>query len=260
MPILNAHITFEDRHQRFADLTASVQDAIDAIAGLSAAQRTDVEFLEHEFIPALGLNDESLHEQPMELSEHWGKGLHLWQYPNQLAPYLAWLAENCSGITSYMEIGCRWGGMFILIAEWIRNCGADLKTVVALDPIEPTPFIRTYFDLFGARPGMEAFYLQGNSNTPLTAMHVKRIKPDFVFIDGDHSLRGALEDHLLVRPHARIIVHHDISSQACPDTTLLWKALKEMEAPTFELAEFTGQYASVNGSYLGIGVMKRRDE
>jgi hypothetical protein len=256
--MLDIQRPLQDRQQRFAGLTASVQEAIDAIAGLSPAQRTDVAFLEREFIPALGLNDEELHEQPPELSASFGRGLHLWQYPNQLAPYLAWLADNCAGITSYMEIGCRWGGMFILIAEWIRNSGADLKTVIALDPIDPTPFITTYFGLLGERTRIAPLYLQGYSSTPAAGMHVERLKPDFVFIDGDHSLRGALQDHLLVRPHARIIVHHDIHSRACPDTTLLWTALKEMEAPKFDMFEFTGQYASVNGSYLGIGAMKRR--
>lgn len=61
-----------------------------------------------------------------------------------------------------------------------------------------------------------------------------------------------------MRYHASIIVHPDIHSQACPDTTLLWKALKEFEAPVFDAFEFASQYPSVNGSFLGIGAMKRR--
>ncbi|MCP1851418.1 MULTISPECIES: class I SAM-dependent methyltransferase [Bradyrhizobium] len=247
-----------DRYQRFADLAVTVGDAINAIAGLNPAQRTDVDFLEREFIPALGLNDELLHEQPPELAPNFGKGLHLWQYPNQLAPYLAWLARNSSGVSSYMEIGCRWGGMFVLVTEWLRNSGADLKTVIALDPIAPTPFISTYFDLLQQQAAIEPIYIQDFSTSPLVGAHVDRLKPDFVFIDGDHSLRGALQDHLLVRSHARIIVHHDIHSQACPDTTLLWKALKQFEAPSFDTFEFTSQYLSINGSFLGIGAMKRR--
>lgn len=54
-----------------------------------------------------------------------------------------------------MEIGCRWGGMFILITEWLRNSGADLKTVIALDPIAPTPFISAYFDLLRQQAAIE---------------------------------------------------------------------------------------------------------
>lgn len=224
--MLNAQQAPDDRYQRFADLAPFVREAIDTIAALTPAQRVDVDFLEREFIPALGLNDELLHEQPPELAPSFGKGLHLWQYPNQLAPYLAWLARNAAGITSYMEIGCRWGGMFILIAEWLRTSGADLKRVIALDPIAPTPFIATYFELLQDQARIEPIYMQAFSTSPLVAAHVDRLKPDFVFIDGDHSLRGAMQDHLLVRAHASIIVHHDIQSQACPDTTWLWKALR----------------------------------
>ncbi|UGY23896.1 hypothetical protein HU675_0039115 [Bradyrhizobium septentrionale] len=256
--MLNVPQAQADRYQRFADLSNSVGEAVDAIAGLSAAERTDVAFLEREFIPALGLNDELLREQPPELSTSFGKGLHLWQYPSQLAPYLAWLARNVSGVSSYMEIGCRWGGMFILVAEWLRNSGADLKTVIAVDPIDPTPFITTYFELLRERAEIEPVYLQAFSTAPVVSAYVDRVKPEFVFIDGDHSLRGAMLDHLLVRAHARIIVHHDVHSQACPDTTLLWTALKEFEAPIFDTFEFTSQYPSVGGSFLGIGAMKRR--
>ena len=34
-------------------------------------------------IPLLGLNGELLYQQPKELNEHYGTGLHIWQYPNQ---------------------------------------------------------------------------------------------------------------------------------------------------------------------------------
>ncbi|MCC8959281.1 hypothetical protein H8B02_39545 [Bradyrhizobium sp. Pear77] len=44
----------DNRYQRFADLAPFVRDAIGTIAALSPAQRLDVEFLEREFIPALG--------------------------------------------------------------------------------------------------------------------------------------------------------------------------------------------------------------
>ncbi|MFN5669123.1 hypothetical protein, partial [Bradyrhizobium sp.] len=114
------------------------------------------------------------------------------------------------------------------------------------------------FDLLQQQGGIEPVYMQDYSTSPLVAAHVEQLKPDFVFIDGDHSLRGAMLDHLLVRSHARIIAHHDIHSQACPDTTLLWTALKQFEAPIFDTFEFTSQYPSVNGAFLGIGAMKRR--
>jgi hypothetical protein len=251
------------RRQRFEGLRNVVGKSVAAIAELTESQCVDVNFLENEFIPSLGLNDEILDEQPAELSASFGKGLHIWQYPSQLAGYLAWLARNVAGITSYMEIGCRWGGMFILTSEWIRKNGGELRAVTAVDPIRPTPFIEAYFDLLrdqstASRSQIQATYLCEFSTSSAARQAADRIRPDFVFIDGDHGLRGALADHMLVRQHARTIVHHDVCSQACPDTRFLWHVLKTLEAHEFEFFEFVNQYPSVKGDFLGIGAMKRK--
>jgi hypothetical protein len=62
---------------------------------------------------------------------------------------------------------------------------------------------------------------------------------------------------MMARQSASIIVHHDISSDACPQTTLLWSALKELESEVFVAIDFVEQYPSVKGSFLGIGALKR---
>ncbi len=245
------------RRARFEGLRDVVPRTLAAIRALSAEQCRDRAYLESVFIPSLGLNDELLHEMPTEFSAHYGKGLHIWQYPSQLAGYLSWIADNALGITSYLEIGCRWGGMTILVTEWLRKNGAAIQSVSAIDPIRPTPFIEEYFKILSTE-GVASSYLQAFSTSSDAHAVVDRLRPDFVFIDGDHRLKGALEDHLLIRPHANVIVHHDIHSQACPDTTLLWKALQDMEADRFEATQFIEQYPSVGGDFLGIGVLKRR--
>ncbi len=251
------------RRQRFEGLESSVPDAIRMIRALTPAQCRDIRLLEHQFIPALGLNDEALQEQPPELSHLFGKGLHIWQYPKQLARYLAWLTDVAPGITTYMEIGSRWGGMFILIAEWLRHNGAALQRVIAVDPIPPTPFLEAYYNVLmqeeqaGQAPP-ELMYLQALSTSPLVSQVAMRTRPDFVFVDGDHRMAGALFDHMLARKYAQVIVHHDIHSQACPDTTFLWSALKTLEAPVFDTIEFIDQYESVKGNFLGIGALRRR--
>lgn len=251
-----------ERRARFDRLRGRISSAVSAIRRLTKRQCTDLAMLEHELIPSLGLNDENLHEQPAELSPFFGRDLHIWQYPCQLAPYLVWLSENAEGVTSYMEIGCRWGGMFILISEWLRTIGADLKCVCAVDPIEPTPFIEEYFRILreqadSGASAIEPLYVQGLSTSDEARQVVERIRPNFVFIDGDHTLEGALSDHMLVRDNAEIIVHHDIHSTACPGTTQLWAALKRLERCEFEAVEFIGQYDSVPSNFLGIGALKR---
>jgi hypothetical protein len=123
---------------------------------------------------------------------------------HQLAAYLVWLTRNVADITSYMEIGCRWGGMFILTSEWIPKKGRQLRAVTAVDPIKPTPFIETYFDLLRHQSPIQATYLCDFSTSSAVRQAVDRIRPDFVFIDGDHELRGAFADHMLAGKHARI--------------------------------------------------------
>jgi hypothetical protein len=241
------------RYEYFQNIAHAVDDAIRIIGDVKAADCYKVDFLEHELIPALGLNNELLKEQPPELEAYFGKGLHLWQYPSQLSRYLVWLTYNARDIRSYMEIGCRWGGTFILVTEWLKKVGAKLDFAIAVDPIEPTPFIKRYIELSQT----PVVYLKTLSTSPEFMASFAHARPEFVFIDGDHTMRGVMIDHLTARRSARIIAHHDVSSRACPDTTLFWSYAKAAETE-FEAAEFMQQYASVGASYLGIGVMKRK--
>jgi hypothetical protein len=249
------------RRARLDSVKGSVSDSLSKISSLTRQQCTDPQFIEHELIPALGLNNEFLSHQPPELAHIYGTGLHIWQYPNQLADYLVWIAKNCAGIKSYMEIGCRWGGMFILTSEWLRKNGADLKFAIAIDPIEPSPLIHTYFKILRDQRDIKASYVRDFSSSAKVKEVIDRANPEYVFIDGDHSLKGVLSDHILVRNCAKIIAHHDICSPiVCPDTTYFWSVMKELESDTFDLSQFVDQYESVPGEYLGLGVMKRKTD
>jgi hypothetical protein len=249
----------ETTRARFERFRNSVPLAIKSIRSLTPRQCSDVHFLEHEFIPSLGLNNEGLTEQPGELGPYFGTGIHLWQYPNQLAGYLVWLGSNGKAINRYLEIGCRWGGMFILTVEWLRKVGAEIKSAITIDPIDLSPLIDEYFKfLRNEGDQIGELYLHASSTSTEAISLVKRTKPDLVFIDGDHSLRGALADHMLVRGFASIVVHHDVASDSCPETKELWNILKILERNDFNFFEFIEQYGSVDRSYLGIGVMQRK--
>ena len=186
------------------------------------------------------------------MNPYFGTGLHLWQYPNQLSKYLTWLAFNASSVRIYMEIGCRWGGTFILVCEWLRKIGAPLEYAVAVDPIPSTPFLSRYAEI----SAIPIIYKEMLSTAPEFKNFAMSIKPEMVFIDGDHSMAGVMNDHALARRFAKIIVHHDVQSQVCPATTLFWSYLKLAEE-NFTASEFIDQYASVNGSFLGLGALKR---
>lgn len=242
-----------EKYQYYASISGSVESAIETIRNLPSAKCYDIQYIERQLIPELGLNDEYFEQQPNELSPYFGKGLHLWQYPSQLARYLVWLSHNARQVRNFTEIGCRWGGTFILVNEWLKKIGAPLEFSLAIDPIEPTPFIEKYREISST----PVHYIQDLSTSQQVGDYLRSFKPDMVFIDGDHSLHGVMYDHLMVRKQAGIIVHHDISSQACAGTTLFWNYIKQAESE-FEAWDFTQQYESVDGHFLGIGVLKRR--
>lgn len=242
-----------NRSDHFEAIIDFVDLAIKLISELRPEQCFQASYLESEFIPKLGLNNESLNEQPAELSQHFGLGLHLWQYPIQLSKFLVWLSYNAQSVRRYMEIGSRWGGTFILISEWLKKIGSPLQLSIAVDPIDEPPFIRRYRE----KANMPVFYLQSLSTTADFVEYINVSRPDFVFVDGDHSMRGVMNDHLLVRKFSDIIVHHDVFSQSCPDTTLFWQYIKNAEE-SFQSYEFIDQYPSVKGRFLGIGALKRK--
>jgi hypothetical protein len=61
----------DERRTRLKSVKGSVAKAMDAISSLTDAQCVDAAFLERDFIPSLGLNDELLMFMPPEWSAPW---------------------------------------------------------------------------------------------------------------------------------------------------------------------------------------------
>lgn len=199
----------------------------------------------HTTVLLFGLNNEHLDEQPPEYSSFFGGGLGLriWQYPNQIAPYLAYISRRAQDLNSYLEIGARYGGTFILHAELFRKLNPQFHKAVALDLIDPDELLRAYLR---ANPVCE--YRQGDSRTvPIESF-------DLVMIDGDHNWNYILNDVTRTIDAANTLVFHDITNIACPDVKQFWAAHREQYARSRAFHEFTEQYMRVRGPYLGIGV------
>lgn len=244
----------QERYAHFSRLVGHVKTTIDVIQSMEYRRCFDEKYLENILIHEIGLNNEYMEtQQPPELHPVLGRGLHLWQYPCQFSKYLIWLSHNARDVRKYMEIGCRWGGTFIVVNEWLKKIGAPIEVSIAVDPIEPTPFIKEYIEISST----PVVYIHDFSTSAGFAAYHASAKPDMVFIDGDHSMPGVMSDHALVRKTARIIVHHDISSVACPPTSLFWNYVSRAE-DDFDSFAFTDQYKSVKDPYLGIGVLKRK--
>jgi cephalosporin hydroxylase len=202
-----------------------------------------------KLIPQLGLNNEALNEQPIEMADFFGKGLKIWQYPNQLSKFGSYI-YNLS-IESYLEIGCRWGGTFIFNNEILRKKNPNLKSY-ACDLIDKSELLQIY-------SGIHNFeYIQGSSQDLATKKHFGTINPNMVFIDGDHEYEGVKNDFSIFENMllTKYIVLHDISNDTCPGVAAFWKEIKNN--PKFDYLEFLDQYDSVHGTYLGIGLLIRK--
>jgi cephalosporin hydroxylase len=227
--------------------------ALRLITEASLEDLRDAAWLEHELLPRLGLNDEEIHEFPRELHPYCGKGLRHWQYPNQFSKYLVNLADM--SISSYMEIGVRHGGTFLITIEYLSRFN-DLRDAIAVD-IRDSRFLRERLaDRSYAR------FRAANTQHADFASFVERQAPlDLVLVDGDHSEQGCQNDLDIVKPHTRTVVLHDIVSSACPGVAAVWNRFRRQEEDAWRFVEFTEQYDDVlqrqGAAYLGIGVATR---
>lgn len=220
-------------------------EKIKKIHDCSFVEQKEVENL----ILELGLNDEMLNEQPVEFSKYYGKGLKLWQYPNQLSKFS--LELNKLKVNSYMEIGCRFGGTFIFISEILRKNNNLLKNY-ACDLIQKSNILKEYSEY------VNFDYINISSREQEFKNICLMVKPEFVFIDGDHSYEGVKNDFLIFENmiETKYITFHDITNDVCPGVVKIWDEIKKDNR--FETHEFTEQYESVKGNFLGIGLAIRK--
>jgi hypothetical protein len=221
-------------------------------ADIDALVKAD--WLEHEALPALGLNHELLDEGPWPLLPSRlhgaaGHGLLAWQLPNQLAPYLVHLSRY--PIASYLEIGVRHGGTFVITVEYLRRF-RELETAVGVD-LSRCPSLERY-----GRMNSAAHFARTNSQSLRFRRLVKRSAPwDLVLIDGDHREGPLRRDFSTVCDHARIVVLHDIVSPIA-SVKKVWEEIKSDHADRFDFFEFADQYDEVvrltGQTWLGLGV------
>ena len=201
----------------------------------------------YNLIVKLGFNTEKLREQPKIVHEN-GGGLLIWQYPNQFSKYLCELRKQ--KISSYIEIGCRWGGTFILTNEYLKLFNVINKSV-AVDIID-SPVLNYCLT------NTETQFMKINSHSPEFKEYMHNNFFDLIFIDGDHSYNGVKNDYEITKNNGKIFVFHDILNDMCPGVVQFWNELKHNEGNIYNFFEFTEQYEDVwnntNQTFLGIGL------
>jgi len=241
------------RHRATRPLQEIDLAVIRLILGCDLARLHDESYLERELLPALGLNGENLDELPSHLHAATAHGLRFWQYPVQFAPYLVHLASLAP--RSYLEIGVRHGGTFVLTTEYLGRV-TGLGRSVAVDLGAP-PTILGYVS-----KGPGRTFLQLNSRAPdFTAFLCREGPFDVVFIDGDHSPEGVRRDVETVTPYARALVLHDIVSDVYPGPGAVWREMRAEQQDHYVFTEFVTQYDEVvertGKRWMGIGVAVR---
>jgi hypothetical protein len=218
----------------------------------SREQLLDVRFLESTLLPQLGVSDEMLF--PPRALDGYAGGLRALQWPIQFGPYLRHLSRY--NIRSYIELGVRHGGTFVITIEYLRRFG-PLDRALGVDTRD-SPGVCRY-----ARETAGVSFVRANTHSAefreLLAAH---LPVDLVLIDGDHSEEGCWQDFCLVSDAASVIVFHDIVGQRNPDVGKVWQRVRRTRADEFEFVEFTEQYEEVvartGGPTAGFGIAARR--
>ena len=153
-------------------------------------------------------------------------------------------------INSYIEIGCRWGGTFVLTNEYLKMFNRINKSV-AIDVID-SPVLNYCIS------NNETKFIKINSQSKEFKNYMNNNYFDLIFIDGDHSYNGVKNDYEISKNSGKIIVFHDIINDMCPGVVKFWNELKNNEKNRYNFFEFTEQYEDVwnntRQKFLGIGV------
>jgi len=191
-----------------------------------------------------------MEEFPRALWPYCGRGLRLWQYPNQFARCLAELARY--PIRSYLEIGVAHGGTFIAVVEYLKRFNGPI-TAVGVDPCPKSELLREYI-----RTNAGLRYVRDLSCNLPKRIDWQNAFFDLVLIDGFHDEETVWADFQLVRDRADIVIFHDITNDRCPGVGAAWGRFKREHGGGYVIREFTEQYPEVRdrtgNAFLGMGM------
>ncbi len=167
--------------------------------------------------------------------------LGIYQTPLQFAQYLDFL--DGFNIESYLEIGVFRGGTMLVMDAYFKKKMHDVQiTGIDITPENLHPDAKPYIDEYCHPFDSTVFYL-GDSNPEF----------DLVFIDGDHSYKGVIDDWKYVGQYAKICALHDINEPSCPDVIRAWQEIKaEAISAGKKIKEFTDSVGGFDTHGIGV--------
>lgn len=202
---------------------------LERIRSAPRARLREPDFLE-ELLLWLGLHHPVEDAFPDHLLPYAGKGLQIWQFPNQYAPFLQWLS-GLPPVRSFVEIGVNEGGSFLTTVEYLRIFH-PLSLAVGVDPYQSS-LVQAY-----VKTQPDVRFLEGASSQPEFLELLNAIGlVDLVFVDGDHTEAGVRFDWETVRTRARYVAFHDILDDYWEGVGKLWAQIKTSHRRTWEFVD-----------------------
>lgn len=231
----------------------TIDEAIIEVKNFDFKSATQKEI--EDILPTFGMNDEYLMEIPKMFEPYFGWGIKFWQYPNQFSKLLTFFKGK--EINTYLELGVRWGGTFIIMNEFLMKYNPYLESH-ALDLIPASEILDTYQNRhrelrfwYHQTDSHNTFFfekLEGRENVTIEK------KFDLVFIDACHHYQCIKRDYYnSLMLGAKYILFHDIVNSSTRGARISWQEIKKLHKKTYE---FTDQYEGMNGNFLGIGVIE----
>lgn len=180
-----------------------------------------------------------------QLLPYTGKGLSIWQRPDEFAEYLIWLSKR-PPIQTYLEIGVEAGGSFITTIEFLKRFH-PLKTAVGVDPWY-SPTVQDY-----VRRTKGVQFVCGTRDTLELHRLIKSLGGfDLILIDGDHSAEGVRADWEFARTLSQCIAFHDISTGCTPGVGAIWAEIRASHNNTHEFISKAPHLSP----WMGFGVVE----
>lgn len=129
------------------------------------------------------------------------------------------------GIKKYLEIGSHVGGSLVVAHEVLQF---ENSVCVDLEGAGSGGYSGSRKHLIAAveKNRIPCTVINGDSHDPDVVKQVQKQAPfDLVYIDGDHSFRGALMDYLDYSPMARFVAMDDVHHRGWPDVGKAWRSI-----------------------------------